>query len=395
MTPDTRNIRIDSPGTSQLEMSTSGIRNSSGRPSRRSDSPISKPGPTTDSGRISRTTGDYEYPSTRRSYYHYHHDYYPSHRIFYWISWPDCCHPICYDWGPPFTFSYFWPYYHRRFVFISLGGYWPCYTYRRYYWYGWHPYCWHGYYPPEYVIAGNTYNYYYYNTGPRNEELNEANKKLEEKAPVKPADENQADRDFEAGVKAFDAGDYATATAKFHDAMQLSPEDIVMPFAHVQALFASGQYQNAADALREALLKSSPEQEGVFYPRGLYSDESVLTGQIEQLSEAVEKDHFNAKMRLLLGYQLLGIGKLDEAAGHLENARLNSETNKAATLLIDVLEKNREGRNSKANPIQEQPEKPATPTPTEPKDETAAKTMRQDIDLPALAAAADKWLGEQ
>jgi Flp pilus assembly protein TadD len=94
---------------------------------------------------------------------------------------------------------------------------------------------------------------------------NEANKKLEEKTPVKPADETQADRDFEAGVKAFDAGDYA-ATAKFHNAMQLSPEDIMVPFAHVQALFASGQYQNAADALQKALLKSSPEQEGVFYP---------------------------------------------------------------------------------------------------------------------------------
>jgi len=91
--------------------------------------------------------------------------------------------------------------------------------------------------------------------------LNEANKSSKRKPPVQPTDESQADRDFEAGVKAFEAGDYAIATSKFHDAMQLSPEDIVVPFAHVQALFASGQYQNATDALQEALLKSSPGQE--------------------------------------------------------------------------------------------------------------------------------------
>jgi tetratricopeptide (TPR) repeat protein len=375
-------------------LSTSSLRNSSGRPSRRSDIPTSRPSSSTDGSRFSRTTGHYVYPSTRRSYYHYYHDYYPSHRIFYWISWPDCCRPICYDWGPSFTFGYFWPYYHRRFVFVSLGGYWPCYSYRRYYWYGWHPYCWYGYYPPEYVTAGDTYNYYYYNTAPQGEELNKAHKKLEEGAPAKPAEETQADRDFEAGVKAFDAGDYAAATAKFHDAMQLAPEDIVVPFAHVQALFASGQYQKAADALREALLKSSPQQEGVFYPRGLYSDENVLNKQIEQLSEVVEKDPVNARMRLLLGYQLLGTGNLDEAAGHLENARLNSHTNQAAALLIDVLEKNRKSRDSKTNSIQEPPEKSAEPAPVNSKDKSAAKAARQDIDLPALAMAADKWLGE-
>lgn len=375
-------------------MSTSSIRNSSGRPSRRSDARISRPSSKTDYSSISRTTGHYDYPFTRRSYYHYHRHHYPSHRIFYWISWPDCCRPICYDWGPSFTFGYFWPYYHRRFIFISLGGYWPCYSYRRYYWYGWHPYCWYGYYPPEYVIAGNTYNYYYYNTAPQGEELNKAHQNFEENAPAKPADETQTDRDFEAGVKAFDTGDYAKATTKFLNAKQLAPEDIVVPFAHVQALFADGQYQKAAEALREALLKSSPRQEGVFYPRGLYSDEKVLNRQIEQLSEAVKNDPVNARMRLLLGYQLLGTGKLDEAAGHLENARLNSHTNLAATLLIDVLEKNRKGRDKNTDSNQEQTEKPAEPAPSDPKDKNTTKDARKDIDLPALAMAADKWLSE-
>jgi len=167
---------------------------------------------------------------------------------------------------------------------------------------------------------------------------------LEKSTPAKPADETQTDRDFEAAVKAFEVGDYNAATTRFHDAMQLAPEDIVMPFAYTQALFAGGRYQEAAEALREALLKSSPEQEGVFYPRGLYSDESVLNKQIEQLAEVVRQNPVDALLRLLLGYQLLGTGKLDESAGQLENARLNSHTSQAAALLIDVLEKNRKGR---------------------------------------------------
>lgn len=39
---------------------------------------------------------------------------------------------------------------------------WPCYPYVRYYWYPCHFYSWYGPCPPEYVITGDTYNYYYY-----------------------------------------------------------------------------------------------------------------------------------------------------------------------------------------------------------------------------------------
>jgi len=177
--------------------------------------------------------------------------------------------------------------------------------------------------------------------------------------------------------------------------MLLAPEDIVMPFAYVQALFADSQYQKAAEALRNALLKSSPQQEGVFYPRGLYTDESLLDKQIEQLSEVVDKSPVDARMRLLLGYQLLGTGKIDEAAGHLENARLNSYTNLAATLLIDVLEKNKNDRDKKTDSTQEQINKPAEPAATDQKDQNTSKDTRKEMDLSTVAMSANKWLDEQ
>ena len=298
------------------------------------------PGP----DRISRKDGGYfEYPYRDRSFYYYDRHYYPSRPIFSWISWPDCCRPICYDYGPECTFGFFWPYYHRKFIFISLGGYWPCYTYRRYYWYGWHPYIWYGPCPPEYVKLGDTYNYYYYNAPPGElpdaNAVDQAGRKLQESAPGGPQEKTQADSYFEGGVKAFEAGNYAAAAGKFGAAMELAPDDIVLPFAYVQAVFAQGEYEKAADVLREVLAKTSPEKEGVFYPRGLYSADEALQKQINQLKEKAAQNPLDVDLQLLLGYQLLGSGRLDEAAKPLANARLDYNNHQAATRLLSLLEK--------------------------------------------------------
>lgn len=361
MTSNTRGTgRIYTPRTPRSNLNASGLRDSNGRISRKGDALSSYQDSTLGSSRtVRKYSSHHDYPYTHRSLYHYYRSDYPSRRIFYWIAWPDCCRPICYTWGPSFTFGYFWPYYHRKFIFISLGGWWPCYTYRRYYWYGCHPYRWYGDCPPEYVIAGDTYNYYYYSDdAPRQEAVSEAQKKLEEKPLVKPEKETQADRYFEEAVKAFEAGDYDNSAARFNDAQELAPDDIVLPFAYVQALFAGGEYKKAVGVLRPALMKASPEKEGVFYPRGLYSEDSVLQKQVGQLAEVVESKPFDADLRLLLGYQLLGTGRLDEAVKHLQSARLDCNNSQAATVLIDLLEKLRKADNNNVEPNQKQAEKP-------------------------------------
>jgi len=357
--------RTSTSRSSQSGAATSRAGGLSDRLSRRSSSSSSAPGSAPRSGRIDRRYYSYsEHPYARRSLYHYHRDHYPSSRIFYWISWPDCCRPICYPWGPYYTFGHFWPYYHRRFVFVSIGGYWPDYPYRRYYWYGCHPYRWYGYYPPGYVTAGPTYNYYYYDEEPRGEAIEEAHKKFEQAPPAKPAPESQTDRYFDQAVKAFEAGDYAAAADKFHEAQKLAPDDIVLPFARVQALFAAGQYNEAAAGLREALATAAPDKEGVFYPRGLYSDEKVLPQQIEQLSRAAQ------------------LNKLDEAAEHLQIAKQNSSNNQAATTLMNLLHKLRKPADSISDVKQQQDSGSAK----------APSQKRQDVDMVALAKAADNWL---
>ena len=280
-------------------------------------------------------------------------------------------------------------------MFISLSGYWPDYPYRRYYWYGCHPYRWYGYHPPGYVIAGDTYNYYYYNEPPNDEALEEAQEKYEQVTRSEPAEESRTDLHFDQGVRAFEAGDYAAAAKEFHEAQNLSPNDVVLPFARVQALFAAGEYQTAAGALREALTIASPDKEGVFYPRGLYVEEDVLLKQIEQLSRAVQLNPAGSDLRLLLGYQLLGMGRLDEAAEHLQRAALDIDNTQSATVLMNLLDKLRKPPDAGSDVKEQQPaetEQGETPVPDNGNAREPTMQKRQDVDIVALAMAADNWL---
>jgi tetratricopeptide (TPR) repeat protein len=265
---------------------------------------------------------------------------------------------VYYNWGPWFTFRYFYPYYHRKYVFVSLGGYWPVgYRYARYYWYGYHPYRWYGYYPIAREVGGDTYNYYTYNyyyddtagvesyqtTGDiaavDHTTFADVRERLAQQAAEEPDEETLADKYFDDAVKAFEAGDYDTAAELFAKAMELAPDDMVLPFAYSQALFASEKYPESAEVIRAALAEVSPEKEGVFYPRGLYPEEDILFEQIEQLAEKAELYSFDGDLQLLLGYHLLGIGEVDEAIESLQLANQDLENATSAAVLLSLAEK--------------------------------------------------------
>jgi uncharacterized protein HemY len=140
---------------------------------------------------------------------------------------------------------------------------------------------------------------------------------------------------------AFAARDYDKAVQRAGDGLSAEPDNPVLPFIHSQALFAGGNYSDAAGVLRRALTKLDPENREVFYPAGFYRDEAVLEKQIARLSEAVGAVPSRADLQLLLGYQLLGVGRYDEALKALETARLNYVNEEAAEVLIEVLEQAR------------------------------------------------------
>jgi len=316
------------------------------------------PRDSSDDGR--RTTDDF-HPALARHIHHHEHVYWDSYkRLCHRIVWPGYCFAVFYGYGPYFTFRYVYPYHFRRYIFVSLGGYWPIdYRCIRYYWYGCHPYRWYGYYPIAYEVKGDTYNYYTYNyyyddddtvasessqvvDGIKPVDHNtfaDVREKLAQQKAGEPEPETPADKYFDEGVKAFEAGDYNIAIEKFAEATELVPDDMVLSFAYSQALFANEQYCQAAEVLRAALAKVSPEKEGVFYPRGLYSDDEILFEQIERLTKKAELYSFDADLQLLLGYQLLGIGEIDKAVEPLQRAGQDLENADAAKILLDLLEK--------------------------------------------------------
>lgn len=276
-------------------------------------------------------------------YDYVYHDYHD--RLRHRTVSPQYSFVVGYNYGSHHSYRYVHPYYHRKYLFVSLGGYWPLsYSYRRYYWYGCHPYQWYGYYPLAREVQAGSYNYYTYNYY-NNDAYNSApvtESAIFEQLGEQPAEPDQAtlvDAYFEEAVKGFEVGNYKLAVDKFARAMELAPDDMVLPFAYSQALMANKQYSQAAEALRAVLVKVSPEKEGVFYPRGLYPKDDLLLAQIDDLAERAELFSSDADLQLLLGYQLLGIGQADQALAPLMFAGKDMVNAKAVAVLLRLLEK--------------------------------------------------------
>ena len=278
--------------------------------------------------------------------YHYDHAFRDRYdRLRHRVVWPRYNYLVGYRHGLRYSYRHVYPYYHRKYVFVSLGGYWPLsYRYRRYYWYGYHPYNWYGYYPLAREVYTGSYSYYtynYYNNDSYGSAPVTESAVFEQlgQQPVEPDQATLVDAYFEEAVKGFEAGKYDLAVAKFARAMELAPDDMVLPFAYSQALMADRQYSKAVEALRAALAKVSPEKEGVFYPRGLYPKEELLLAQIDDLAEKAEMFSSDADLHLLLGYQLLGIGQVDQALAPLMFASKDLDNTDSAAVLLRLLEK--------------------------------------------------------
>jgi len=301
-------------------------------------------------------TSGYRRPYLHASYYdrpdlisyrtHHLYSYYDGyHHLHHRVIWPSFYFTVGYPFGSHYYYGCVYPYYHRKYVFVSLGGYWPYdYDYMRYYWYGYHPYVWYGYYPVATEVAGETNNYYTYNYYDSDGSVStyqtpDAAQQPPVRQQAEPAPQTLADTRFDEGVKSFESGDYSTAAQRFANAMALSPNDMILPFAYAQALFADKQYSAAAEVLRGALKKLPPDKEGVFYPRGLYANDDVLFKQIEELMNKQDESGDNPDLQLLLGYHLLGTGETGYAREPLERAGQNEKNTEAVAVLVKLLDK--------------------------------------------------------
>jgi len=222
-------------------------------------------------------------------------------------------------------------YYPRRYLFFSLPYYRYYYPYPVYY----YPEPYYGYVYDDYKPAGSQQQLY---VGA--DTFRDVREKLGRQKAVESALQERVNRHLDNIAGSFADSDFTEALLLARQAAQAEPDSSVLRFVHSQCLFAAGEYGEAAVVLRDALLKSDSEQAGVFYSPGLYPDQDILAAQISDLIDAAaEAKQFDAHLQLLLGYQLLGIGRYEDALDALQKAKLDYMNKKAAELLIDVLEK--------------------------------------------------------
>lgn len=269
---------------------------------------------------------------------------------------------VYYRSGPCYGVSYIYPSYHRKYVFWSIGGYWPRhYTYRRYYRYGCHPHQWYGCYPePQTVVKEyNTYNYYYSDSGssyssystspsysyspsgqivPDYDALSRVRERLEAINPDPEEPTTKADYHFDQGVDAFEEKDYERALGHFKEALLAEPDDIVLPFTYCQALFANTHYARAVSVLKAGLGSIPEDFETVFFPRGLYEKQETLLAQIRHLELVIEHEPLHHDYLLLLGYQYLGLGLYEQAETILLEAAASPQNAQSASILLRVIE---------------------------------------------------------
>lgn len=193
--------------------------------------------------------------------------------------------------------------YPRKYVFVSLNGYWPGYNYYRYYSY-------------------RTYPYYWYITGDSSYQFSSGYETFADVSS--PAQQDSADRCFEQGVNYFAIGDYSKAADYFFLAKSYAPTDDILPFAYIQALFAAGNYLPAAQNLRAVMERQPLGSQWAFYPRGLYRDDNVLLMQINTL---ISQASVSGDYQLLAGYQLMGVQRFDEAMDYLNRAKYTDSRN--------------------------------------------------------------------
>jgi hypothetical protein len=259
-----------------------------------------------------------------------HRGHYRRHgRRYYYFSLPYYHHYYVYPYRYGYPYYYYFSLPHYRYYYSYSSGYYSRPSSGYYY-----------DYPPDTNAQGQTYG----SPAP----YTDAPAGAGQDEPQEPAEQGEeaveyveADQYLQDIADAFATRDYDKAARRASEGLSAEPDNPVLPFVHSQALFAGGNYSEAARVLREALRNVDVQNQGVFYSFGFYPDESALSKQIDRLTEAVGAVPSRADLQLLLGYQLLGVGRYDDALKALRVAERNHVNKEAAGIMIDVLEKAR------------------------------------------------------
>jgi thioredoxin-like negative regulator of GroEL len=161
---------------------------------------------------------------------------------------------------------------------------------------------------------------------------------MDEEEAQADAQQTGIDRHLDNIAEVFAAGDFDKALLLAKEAVDEEPDSAALRLLYSQTLFATEKHAYAAVVLRYALAQIQRQQQDLSYPIGFYPDESALNAQIDNLARKAKDNPDRADLQLLLGYQLLGVHKFDQAELPLQKARDDVINADAARMLIDVLQ---------------------------------------------------------
>ena len=219
---------------------------------------------------------------------------------------------------------YYYPYgyYYSPYDRYYFGFYWG---YPRRYYYG--PGYESEYYPKDRPA--------YDDKGAKLDTYDDVREKMERQ---RAAEEAKVHEQLERIGEPFRAGNYPEALKRATDAVNADADNAILGFAYTQSLFANGNYDRSADALRHALENVDMKTQGVLFGADFYPDAEVFKVKIEQLTAAAVAEPDDNDLQLLLGYQLIAAKRYDVASEALEKTRRDYVNRHAAGLLVNVLD---------------------------------------------------------
>jgi hypothetical protein len=200
---------------------------------------------------------------------------------------------------------------HHHTIFIFYDPFWPYFAYSPFYSY--YPYPIYGPWPPRYTPAPGDEGVPLY----KEDEASSASSKPDETAAAKTVETYPFARQAEA---AFRARDYKGAVRNWRHAIVDEPNSGPLLLRLAQALFAAGEYGEAAGATEQALMLLAEEK---WQPEAsdavkLYSAPQDYKDQLKELEKAVKENPEDPALRFELGFQYGFSGRRAEALRELD-----------------------------------------------------------------------------
>jgi tetratricopeptide (TPR) repeat protein len=158
----------------------------------------------------------------------------------------------------------------------------------------------------------------------------------------------------EQGEASFKSGDYKGALYAWRHAIIDDPQNPVMLMMLAQAMFANGNFEEAAGATQAAMQMLPKDKWGVVISnhKELYGNVQDYTDQLRALEKAIKDKPDNPALRFLAGFHYAYLGFPKEAVDQLDKVIKLQPRDEAAKQLRDAM--------------QEKLPKPVTPVAPEP-----------------------------